>query len=63
MYGNLVPLIVSRVPPPVPPRNGNTDTTVGVNDGLYVNMVDFITLFEFTVTLQIVSIDATNGGV
>ena len=37
IYGKLVPIIVKRVPPPVPPRNGLTDINVGVRLTKYLN--------------------------
>ena len=45
-----MPVIVSVVPPPVPPRVGLTDVTVGVRDALYVNEELRVLAIELTVT-------------
>jgi hypothetical protein len=37
IYGKLVPIIIKRVPPPVPPRNGLTEVNVGVRLTKYLN--------------------------
>lgn len=34
LYGKFVPVIVKTVPPPVPPRNGDTDNSFGVKESL-----------------------------
>ena len=58
-YGNPVPLIVSVVPPPVPPRCGLTELTDGVKADLYVKEAACTTLFELIVTVQLLSVVVT----
>jgi len=59
-YGNPVPVKVSVVPPPVPPRVGLTDVTVGVRAALYVNAELSVLTIEFTVTLTS-HVESTRG--
>lgn len=56
--------MVSRVPPPVPPRDGDILVTVGVKDALYVNVLFTSCLPSRTFTSQVVSTPiALCGGV
>ena len=54
-YGKLTPVIVSGVPPPVPPLNGLTLDNLGVRDIEYVNDSVAVNPFSDKVKTQVES--------
>ena len=62
IYGKLTPVIVSGVPPPVPPLNGLTLDNLGVRDIEYVNDSVAVNPFSDTVKTHAVSAAVSAAG-